>query len=69
MKHIYNILMYACVGLLLASCADSSDGGGNTVLPTEEMAVSFSTAVGESAILSQTQGQLQTQQQTPIQAA
>lgn len=39
--------MYACVGLLLASCADSSDGGGNTVLPTEEMAVSFSTVVGE----------------------
>lgn len=67
MKHIYNILMYACVGLLLASCADSSDGGGNTVLPTEEMAVSFSTAVGESAILSQTQGQLQTQQQTQTQ--
>lgn len=59
--------MYACAGLLLASCADSSDGGGNTVLPTEEMAVSFSTAVGESAILSQTQGQLQTQQQTQTQ--
>ena len=48
MKHIYNIIMYACVGMLLAGCASDDGAGGTGVTPVaEQEAVSFSTVVGE----------------------
>ena len=58
MKHIYNILMYACAGLLFASCA-GDEGGGVTPL-TESAAVSFSTAVGSEATTRATTGLIPT---------
>lgn len=61
MKHIYNIIMYACVGMLLAGCASDDGTGGAGVTPVaKDEPVSFSTIVGESAIISQTQQQGET---------
>lgn len=53
--------MYACVGMLLAGCASDDGTGSAGVTPVaKDEPVSFSTIVGESAIISQTQQQGET---------